>query len=154
MTVGPKATALLAMLCLLPLILPGCRRGGDEERVKAVIEAARTAAVDRDTAGVLEQIDDDYRDPDGRTKREIRALLLYQFLRNRSLTISVIAPKVVVSGDLAAVRARVVLTGSEGGGLFPDSASGRDFDLRFARRGPDWRLVSASWSEPGDDREP
>jgi hypothetical protein len=120
--------------------------------VKGVIEEAREAAVERDVGGVLELVDDGYRDPEGRTKKEIRSLLLYLFLRNRAITVSVIAPKVTVSGDMAAVRARVVATGNEGGGILPDDATARDFDLRFARRGRDWRLISATWAGPGEDR--
>lgn len=148
------AAPTAVLCCLLTLPVAGCRRGDDEERIRAVIEEARTAVVERDAAGVLDLVDEGYRDPEGRTKREVRSLLLYRILRNRRLTVSIVAPKVVVSGDTAAARVTVVATGSEGGGIFPDNATSREFDIRFARRGRGWKVVSATWGGgAGDDLE-
>ncbi|MEC8423531.1 MAG: hypothetical protein VX000_07120, partial [Myxococcota bacterium] len=117
----------------------------DEDRVKATISGIASAAAAPDLAGVLAPISDQYRDPEGITKNNLRGFLFRQF-QTRGPVISVLSPISVeheTGSDRASASFEAVLAvGITLGDPMPDDADAYRFDVELEKHDGDWKVVS------------
>lgn len=70
-------------LCVAVILLAACAsRSSDEEQVRALLDAAETAAEARDTSDVLAVIASDYSDSQGFDRAQLQGFLRGYFLAN------------------------------------------------------------------------
>ena len=126
----------------------GCQPARDP--VLDLVDALRQAAEDRDAQAIADRLADDFKGTAGADKAEATATLRRYFAGYESVHLAVY--DITVRGrteNEAEVGFRAEFSGSArkiGGldGFLPPSAVER-FDLRLARRGTEWKVVSAEW---------
>jgi hypothetical protein len=135
-------------LLVLALALSGCRKETDP--VLALVESLRTATEDRDAQAIADRLSDDFKGNGSVDKAEAAATLCRYFAAYESVHLAVYDLAVPRRTDGEAdVSFRAEFNGSArriGGldGFLPPSAVER-FELRLARRGPDWKVIAADW---------
>ena len=141
---GPGAWLALVMLC-------GCAgaTGSPEERVRAVIETAQTAAVKQDLGAVIGFVSERYTDDEGRDRSAI-----IQLLRGHFLSVSSIHLVTRVQGitfpepGIAEVEMTVAMAGggTSTGAIEGTRATLYKFDLTLSEEGHgDWKVSSVGW---------
>jgi hypothetical protein len=135
-------------LVVIALTLGACRSQPDP--VLALIEALRVGAEDRDAQAIADRLADDFKGNGSVDKAEAAATLRRYFAAYESVHLAVYDVTVTRRTDTEAdLSFRAEFNGAArriGGldGFLPPSAVER-FDLRLARRGPDWKVAGADW---------
>lgn len=119
--------------------LLACRTDKPEDRVRKAFETCRAAVEAGDAAGATAPLDAAFRGPDGMDKATARLFLMGIFRREK-IGVTVLRNEVVVRGNEARQEVDLLLTGRSGG-LLPQDASQRSFQLRWRVVGGDWMLV-------------
>jgi hypothetical protein len=136
--------ALVTLLASLALGACG-KTSSDEEKIRALLASAETAAEARDASDVMAQISDEYSDSAGRTRDELANLLRGYLLMHPKieLLVDIGALEFPVDG-LARARVTIAMLGTQGDAN-DSSATGdmESFDLEFRRAGDDWRISRA-----------
>jgi hypothetical protein len=118
------------------ILLSACgARSSDEEQVRAVVDAAETAAEARDASDVLEHVATDYSDSNGFDRAQLQNFLRAYFLANPRLELVVR----IVSLEFPVAelgRARIGVTALPSG----DNAT---LDVEFRREDGHWRITRA-----------
>jgi hypothetical protein len=136
------------LIAVLALALGGCRRQPDP--VLALVESLRAAAEDRDAKAITDRFSEDFKGNGSVDKAEAAATLRRYFAAYESVHLAVYDVAVPRRTEAEAdVSFRAEFNGAArkvGGldGFLPPSAVER-FDLRLARRGSEWKIVSAEW---------
>ena len=136
------------LITLVAITLAGCRSQADP--VLALVESLRGAAEDRDAQAISDRFADDFKGNGSVDKAEAAATLRRYFAAYESVHLAVYDVAVPRRTDTEAdVSFRAEFNGAArrvGGldGFLPPSAVER-FDLRLARRGTEWKVVSAEW---------
>lgn len=123
------------------VLIAGCNRVREtpEGRVLAVVDAMCEAVEDRDIAGFMEHIDDDYSDGDGNTAESLRGQVYVAVQRAAEVTVRRRVSDIEITGDRASAT---VVAGADTG---RDSGVYR-FEVSFVLDGDDWKVRRASWS--------
>jgi hypothetical protein len=135
-------------LVVIALTLGACRSQPDP--VLALVEALRVGAEDRDAQAIADRLADDFKGNGSVDKAEAAATLRRYFAAYESVHLAVYDVTVTRRTDTEAdLSFRAEFNGAArriGGldGFLPPSAVER-FDLRLARRGPDWKVAGADW---------
>ena len=142
-----SARPLAALLCALALTLGGgCSRSDPERELRATIDAMAQAVEARDPALFLDAVSDDFtRESGAFGKQDARRTLLAAYMRNEKIHLSAVVTEVVVDGERASAKVRVVATG--GAGLLPERGQTWDFDSAWRRERGRWRVFNAEWRE-------
>ena len=119
--------------------LLACRTDKPEDQVKRAFETCRLAVEAGDAAGATAPLDPSFRGPDGMDKPTARLFLMGTFRQER-VGVTVLRNVVSVRGSEANQEVDLVLTGRSGG-LLPQDASQRSFQLRWRKSGGDWKLA-------------
>ena len=97
-------------------------------------------------AELLEHVAEDFtRESATFGKRDAQRLLAGVLLRNEKITVSAVVTSVVLTGDRARTKVRVVATG--GSGLLPERGQTWEFDAGWRREKGTWRVFNAEWQE-------
>jgi hypothetical protein len=78
-----RRTAPIALLCAV--LACGSEPGPPQAQIRAVLEAAESAAEAKDVKALERSISESYRDPAGRDKRALGGLLAFTLLRHESI---------------------------------------------------------------------
>jgi len=134
---------LLGCVALLPL---ACSRSDPELELRAAI-TRMAQAIERHAPGdLLEHVADDFtRESATFGKRDAQRLLAGVLLRNEKITVSAVVTSVVLTGDRARTKVRVIATG--GSGLLPERGQTWEFDAGWRREKGTWRVFNAEWQE-------
>lgn len=89
--------------------------------------------------------DDFTRESDAFGKRDVQRLLAGVLLRNEKIAVTTVVNSVVVTGDTARTKVRVVATG--GSGLLPERGQSWELDAAWRREKGTWRVYNAEWRE-------
>ncbi|WP_242346761.1 nuclear transport factor 2 family protein [Anaeromyxobacter terrae] len=121
----------------------------DEERIRALLDGAARAAVERRIGDVVAGVSERFRG-EGLDRRGLKQLVAAQVLRGEWVGVSISGVRVAVDGDRATAVADAVLSRSLGAGkalvdLLPGEASAHRFDLVLEREAGGWRVVGARW---------
>lgn len=123
----------------LILALLACRSDKPEDLVRKAFDGCRAAVEAGDAAGATEVLDAAFKGPEGMDKAAARLFLLGT-LRREKVGITVLRNEVTVQGREALQEVDLMLTGRQGG-LLPQDASHRQFQLRWRQVGSQWRLL-------------
>lgn len=135
--------ALLILIALL--LLPGCARPPDEQRIRDAIDAMQAALSERVPKAFMRHIADDFTgDQGGLDRAGIANLLRLQMLRHAQIGALIGPVDIEVEGDRATARFPMTLTGGSGS-LLPDSAGQYRLETGWRRAGGDWLCYHAQW---------
>jgi len=121
----------------------------DEERIRALLDEAARAAVERRIGDVVAAVSERFQG-EGLDRRGVKQLVAAHVLRGEWVGVSISGVSVAVDGERARAIADAVLSRSLGDGkaladLLPGEASAQRFDLAFEREPEGWRVVGARW---------
>ena len=120
-------------------LLLACGGQTPEAQVKAAFQECVEALEAGDVGRAAARLSPRFEGPEGMDAGAARLYLL-GVLRREKVDVTVLADRVEVQGSQARQTVEVLLTGREDGGLLPQDASRRRFQLRWERRDGDWRL--------------
>ena len=130
------------------LALAACGSPGTpEDAVRALVDEAEAAAEARNASALKDLVADDYADARGRDAGDIRALLHAWLVAHPSVELLTRVDSVELEGtELARVEVTVGMIGREAKGEsdWDLAADVERLELRLARDGGDWRVVSAT----------
>jgi hypothetical protein len=138
----------IAVLAVAGLVLvAGCSRTPDEERIRQTISAMRQAMEDRSPRAFVAHVSDDFIGNDANFDRDALAnLLRVEVLRNDSIGVVLGPIDVEMQGDRATARLTATFTGGSGG-LLPERGSVYTITSGWKRSGKDWVCFSAKWQQ-------
>lgn len=122
----------------LSVLIVSCASESPETRVKRAFEACVKGVETSDPGAVIERLDANFAGPDGMDKGAAKLYLL-GVLRREKIGVTVFASRVEVKGHEAFQAVELLLT-SRGGGLLPQDATRRTFQLRWVETEGNWRL--------------
>ena len=133
--------ALVAAACLL--VACGSRTTPEDE-IRALINAAETAAEARDAASLRELIADDYRDADGRGAEDMRRYLHGYLIAHQSIHLMTRIDAIEIEGpEVARAQVTVGMLGRDSASDWDLAADIQRLDLRLAREDGEWRVMRA-----------
>lgn len=140
----------IAVIFLLAF-LQACSSEGPqtpEQHVRATLEAIELAAQERSLSGIMDHVSDNYRDHEGKTKKEIQRIAQIYLIANQKIHIFTRISSIEVVDNIAAVELSAAMSATETdltneqGRLRADT---HRFSLVLTLENDDWRLTSASW---------
>jgi ketosteroid isomerase-like protein len=130
---------------IIALLLAGCHRTPDEQRIRDAVAAMQAAVEARDPRGFMRHVSADFTGNDGQADRDgLHNLLRAQVLRNESVGVTLGPIDVDLQGDRATVGVTVTLTGGSGG-LLPEHGSIYSIVSGWKREGGEWKCFNAAW---------
>jgi ketosteroid isomerase-like protein len=137
---------IAAVALAVVFLAGGCGRGDPERELRTAIAAMAQAIEQREPAGFMDAVADDFaRESGAFGKQDARRMLAGVFLRNEKIHVSAVVTAVRVEGDRATANVRVVATG--GAGLLPERGQTWDFDSAWRRESGRWKVYNAEWRE-------
>lgn len=134
--------AMFALAVALALV--ACRRTPDEQRVRAAVAAAVSAAEANEPRGVLALVSDDFDGNRGALDRAgLAGLLRLQLLRGQR--VHVLTGPIEVERRGERLLARFTLTLGGGERMLPERAGVYRVETAWRRDDGDWRCYSATW---------
>jgi len=138
--------AIAAGVLIAAGLLGGCSRSDPEQELRSTIAAMARAVEQREPAGFLDAVADDFsRESGAFGKQDARRVLAGAYMRNEKITVSAVVTEVRIDGDRASARVKVFATG--GAGLLPERGQTWDFDSAWRRESGRWKVFNAEWSE-------
>ena len=135
-----------AWLVVAVVALIACTRSDPERELRTTVAAMAQAIEQREPAGFLDSVSDDFaRESGAFGKQDVRRLLAGAYLRNEKISVNAVVTDVRIEGDRARAKVRVLATG--GGGLLPERGQSWDFDSAWRRESSRWRVYNAEWTE-------
>jgi ketosteroid isomerase-like protein len=139
--VFPQLAAMFAAM-----LLAACARSDPERELRAAVTAMAQAIEQRAPANLLEHLADDFtRESSNFGKPDVRRVLAGVLLRNEKISVTAVVTSIVVTGDRARTKVRVLATG--GAGLLPERGQTWQFDAAWRREKGTWRVFNAEWQE-------
>lgn len=117
----------------------GCRDASPEAQVKAAFQRAVAAIEAGDAAGACEVLAPDFSGPEGLDRPSAR-LYLTGMLRREKVGITVFSDTLERKGNRLLQRVEVLVTSRAPGGLLPQDAGRRTYELTWEEVKGDWRL--------------
>jgi hypothetical protein len=144
------AAAVAAAVAILVALGASCTRAPEnpEDEIRTFLRRAEQAARDKDLAAFKLLIADDYRDAEGRDRRQLVAFVGYQFMREGSVHVAARLKKASFPG---ADTARVEVLAALGRANFDwTSLLDLDADIHFVdldlrRDDGEWHATRAAW---------
>jgi ketosteroid isomerase-like protein len=128
---------------LMSLLAGGCERADDETALRMAVETMQAALESRKADTFLEHVADDYSDSNGGDIRALRKLLLFHFLKNKTIHVFITAQQYELQGNLAVITFNATLTGGEN--LIPERARIYTVRTRWRKQGGRWKIYRAAW---------
>lgn len=137
----------IALVFALILLLPGCSRKPDEQRIRDAVQAMQTAMENADPHAFMTHVTADFTGNDGSVDRNgLANLLRVSVLRNQKIGVILGPLDVQVQGARATLHVTATFTGSSGG-LLPENGAIYAITSGWRREGSDWRCYNASWQQ-------
>ena len=133
----------------LILLLAGCSRTTDEQRIRQAIAAMQQAMESRDPRAFMAHVSDDFIGNDAEFDRAaLTNLLRIEVLRNESIGATLGPVDIEMQDDRARVRVIATFTGGSGG-MLPERGSVYVITSGWKRSGSgkDWVCFSAKWEQ-------
>jgi ketosteroid isomerase-like protein len=135
------------ILIALILLLAGCSRTSDEQRIREAMAAMQQAMEARDPRAFMSRITEDFVGNEGEFDRSaLGNLLRIEVLRNDSIGATLGPIEIDMQGDRAKARVLATLTGGSGG-LLPEHGSVYTIASSWKRQGSEWRCYNATWKQ-------
>lgn len=135
------------MLTGLILLLAGCSRTTDEQRIRDAMASMQQAMEARNPRAFMAHVTDDFVGNDAEFDRNALAnLLRIEVLRNDSIGATLGPIDIEMQGDRAKAQVVATFTGGSGN-LLPEHGSIYSITSSWKRQGSEWRCYSASWKQ-------
>ncbi len=138
----------LFLLALLPL-LAHCTKTSDEDKIKAVIDRAITAANEKRAGGVVEDALPSFKGPRGADIRESRRILMGYFLSKGWVRVFKREVSVQVQGDQATATLDATIAIGKPvqklEDILPTNGAAVVFTLELQKKDGDWKFTKASY---------
>jgi len=135
------------ILIALILLLAGCSRTSDEQRIREAMAAMQQAMEARDPRAFMSRITEDFVGNEGEFDRNaLGNLLRIEVLRDDRIGVTLGPIEIDMQGDRAKARVLATLTGG-GGGLLPEHGSVYTITSSWKRQGSEWRCYNATWKQ-------
>ena len=123
--------------------IAGCTASSDEQKVRAVIDAAESAVQARDTSDVLKLVTDDYTDSQGFDKAQLQQFLRAYFLTHPKIELVVTVGAIEFeTANRARVRVDIVLLGTQvRPGATTLTGDTEALQVELKRQGAEWRVT-------------
>jgi hypothetical protein len=132
-------------ILMLALLLVGCSRTTDEQRIREAMAAMQQAMESRNPRAFMAHVSDDFIGNDAEFDRAALAnLLRLEVLRNDSIGATLGPVDIEMQGDRARTQVLATLTGGSGGMLL-ERGSVYAITSSWKREGKDWVCFSAKW---------
>lgn len=142
----------VSIASLLLVVLAACGDSDSPEaQVRKTIDAMEVAAEERDIDDLSEHVSEQFRDADGRDRKEVAQYVRGYFLMNQSIhLLTRISSIEFPTKDEARAKVTVAMVGREAAEANAWNLAGEiyDFDVVFMREGDDWRVTHAKWRQP------
>jgi hypothetical protein len=139
-----KIFPLSAVLLACVVLLAGCHRTPDEERIRAAITATAQAAEAGSASGVGDSLSEDFDGNTGELDRR-RLMAMVGLLKLRGEHVGVVLGPVSVEPRGERMVASFTVTLGSGGRLLPDRLGVYRVTSGWRREGGDWRCYTANW---------
>lgn len=137
----------IALAVALILLLAGCARKPDEQRIRDAVSAMQTAMEGADPHAFMSHVTTDFTGNDGTVDRDgLANLLRVVALRNQKIGVTLGPLDVDVQGNRATLRVTATFTGGSGG-LLPERGAIYSITSGWRRDGSDWRCYNARWEQ-------
>jgi hypothetical protein len=149
-----NTVTIIAAVLLTVILLPGCHRETEQDKVRTVIKDVQRSAEEKDIRTVLDHLSRTYRDPQGYDYDGIKGLLLSYFFRHQKISIYLTNLDVTVDAASARATFQAVLSARDrsgpAAGVLPQSLGVYAFDVVFSKESKEWKVASAKWERLGD----
>lgn len=142
-----KRSGLLPVLfAVFALVLSGCRREPDEQRIRQAISAAAQGVGQVEAGALTSVLTDDFDGNAGSmSRKDLGNLLRVAKLRGEAVHVVMGPVEVEPRGDR--YMARFTVTLGSGGKLFPSELGVFNVETAWRREGRDWRCYTATWAQ-------
>lgn len=147
---GIQAIISAVLFCLL---VHGCSPKNDRALILDFIDRIGDRVEEKDTAGLMLSIEEDYKDFQNRDKKETEAMVRDYFRNYRGIVLHILGTQIdeIKDGE-ASVQTEAVL--SSGAAevfrkLFKAFGDFYRFDLKLRKTGEEWRITYAKWENVG-----
>ena len=127
--------------------MAGCGSpGSPEDEIRALVDSTESAAEERDASELRDLVADDYADASGRDASDVRNLLHAWLVAHPSVNLLTRIDSIELEGtELARVKVTIGMLGREASAEsdWDLAADIERLDIRLAREGGDWRVISA-----------
>jgi hypothetical protein len=151
---GTQAGVVFAVLLIAVILLHGCHKDAEQDKIKKVIITVQQSAENKDINAILSRLSKTYRDPQGNDYDGIKGLLLFYFFRHQKVSIFITNLEVTVNESSAKAGFQAVLSGGSKMGSpsdsFPEALGMYIFDVSLAKESGEWKVASAKWERFGD----
>ncbi len=147
-----RRVAAILLVFIVVIVLFGCHKETEQDRVKKVITNIQSAAEEKDIKKILNNVAKIYNDPQGFNYETIRGLLLGYFFRYPKISAYITNLDISVEDSISA-RAlfRAVLTTGEKTGsisdIVPESLGMYYFDVLLKKESNGWKVTSVTWTQ-------
>jgi hypothetical protein len=149
-----RKVAIVTTVLLTAILLPGCQRKSEQDKVKMVIKEVQRAAEEKDIRTILGHLSKTYRDPQGYDYNGIKGLLISYFFRHQRISVYITNLDVTADAISAQATFQAVLSASDKTGsaadVLPEALGIYAFDVVFSKESKEWRVVSSTWERLGE----
>jgi hypothetical protein len=136
----------LACFVLSLLLLAGCARKPDEQRIRDAVAAMQSAMEAGSPRDFMAYVTRDFTGNDGTVDHDgLANLMRAMLLRNDKVGVSLGPIDIEVQGTRA--KMHVIATFTGGAGLIPEHGAIYSIDSGWRREGSDWRVYFAKWEQ-------
>ncbi|MDI6698173.1 MAG: hypothetical protein QME85_04475 [Candidatus Saccharicenans sp.] len=148
-----RSPSLVALLLLVGGLLPwaqSCRQTSQTEVIRDLLRSVAGLAEKKDPVKIIEHLGDEYRDFEGRDRRQTLSLLEYYFKNYRGIVIHLLDIYVDINENRAEVEADVLLSSGPLENL--RKLVGLvgvyyRFDFQLEKKENRWKISYAAWRE-------
>jgi hypothetical protein len=142
--------APVSMTALLLLLLAGCQKKSDQDRIGLLLDQTIAAADEKSAGGVVEHAAEDFKGPQGADLRECRRILTGYFLGKGWLKVFEQSREIIVDGDTATAKLDVIIAvGNEVQkleDLVPTNGTHLLFDVALKKTAGEWKYERAAYT--------
>ncbi len=132
---------------LAAIVLAGCARPPDDQRIRDHVRSMQDAMENRDPRAFLSFVTLDFSGNDNAVDRDgLGNVLRMEVLRNDKVGVALGPIEVELQGDRATVNVVATITGGKGG-LIPERGSIYSITSGWRREDKDWRCYAATWEQ-------
>lgn len=129
---------------VLIVLLMACGRSPDEQALRAAFDAMLTAAEARKPDAFMAHVADDFAGSKGIDRKHLHRVLVVQFMRNQSVSVTTSPLEITIDGKRAEMAFKIFVTGSSGGWI-PERAEGYSIRTNWRFEDGDWLVEYAEW---------
>lgn len=133
--------------------IQGCHKETEQDKVKKIIRSIQQAAEEKDIKTILNNLSNNYRDPEGNEYDTIKGILLGYFFRHQKIHVYVTNLEVTVQDSSAKAVFQAVLSGGNNSesvaDILPETLSMYSFEVSLKKEPNEWLVNSARWVRSG-----